>query len=154
MEKKWPTLYGLERAQRPEDTPMVILSDAEKKWDEALEKRQRAFQESTALECKACSGSESTGGHKSLQYFWQWVHSLLEQDKHLGWVSCLSGSSLLTVRRQERFSRLRWPIANHWKGNNRNVVWLPGGKGEMHRWVAGGIRGLCSLGTVTCQVPK
>ena len=57
-------------------------------------------------------------------------------------------------RRQERFSRLRWPIASHWKGNSRNVVWLPGGKGEMHRWVAGGIRGLCSLGTVTCQVPE
>lgn len=121
------SVCGPEKAQKPEDARIIILSGAEEKWDEALERREGAFQESGALECKACSGSDTFRGTQrpsallAVSALPAWARKASRRSQ-----SPLSGSSPPTVRMQEMFSRFEWPVANHWKGNSRNAVWLPG----------------------------
>lgn len=134
-------------------SPTGISLEPKRKWDAAVERKRRAFQESGALGRRAHAGCHHGGDTKALGTFGS-ERAPCRSKESMSAGAATSLSSLLSprARRQGRSSRLGWPAAIHGAGHSRNMVWLPGANRTSVRVGGGwGEMVLCLLGTMTCQ---
>ena len=149
------SVCGPEKAQRPEDAPIINSvwswgemrqSPGEKggsfpgKWSIGMQSLFRLWHAQGDTKAFSTFGSKCSPCMSKKSISAGSVTSLGPPCRQSGCRKCFPGlSGLLPITERE--------IAGTWSGG---LVWT----GQMHMWVAGRARWLCSLEAMTCQVPK